>query len=145
MPLTFDMCLGPSLEIKLVIDNSGIFDFDGSQSLLELFQAHLLTHPFLDRAICSCLGWYEDRRQYLNDSISSNAVLHGDRSEAVDLDRDESSVTCHINTERLLTQQCWKIYVEIALRNALCSTFGLVERVRVKRIVRNDMILEKLG
>jgi hypothetical protein len=87
--------------------------------------------------------------------ISGNAVLDTHTAESINLDADQSSISCNINTETLLVKQRRKVNMEMSLRNAfrinlvnqlqLLSThiLRLIESIRVKSLVGHNMVLQQ--
>ena len=87
-------------------------------------------------------------------SIPRNPILHRNAVEAVDLDGDEAGPARDVDAQALLLQQRREINVEAALRyvglrielitnQAIRLLLGLVEGIRIQRLVCHNVVLQQ--
>lgn len=120
------------------------FGDEGLKPLHEVLNLKLLTSPLETRATRDLLRRNEDVADNLDYTVLSDAVLNRNTAEAVDLDRDETSVASDVDTKAAVLEQGREIDVEVSLGDTLLGlALSGVVGVRVQGVVRNEVVLEK--
>lgn len=76
------------------------------QSLHEVFLSHFLTLPLLLHT-SDVLGRDEDVADNVNHTVPGNAIFDCNGTEPIDLNSDEPTVACNIDTQGPISEECW--------------------------------------
>lgn len=117
---------------------------EGLKPLHKVLNLELLTSPLETRATRDLLRRDENIADNLNYTVLSDAILNRDTAEAVDLDRNETSVASNVDTKVAVLEQGREIDVEVSLRHALLGlALSGVVGIGVQSVVGNEVVLEK--
>ena len=106
------------------------------KSLLELLDRKLIRGSL---ECARCLGWDQDARDNLDDTVLGDAVHHGDVVEAVDSHINPTTKSDDVDAQRLSSEACLEVNMEAALRDASLSLWWIVG-VGVKGEVVSGMV-----
>lgn len=120
------------------------FGDEGLEPLHKVLYLELLTGPLETRATGDLLRRDENIADNLDYTILSDAILNRDTAEAVDFDRNETSVASDVDTKVAVLEQGREIDVEVSLRHTLLGlALSGVVGIGVQGVVGNKVVLEK--
>jgi hypothetical protein len=134
-----------------MLSSSNILQFNllvnkGLQSLLEVLNSHLLTLPVDLLATSSVLGWHENVRDNLDDTIAGDTVMDSYAREAVDPDGHKRSVPRYIDGKVLATQHSLQVVMVVRWAGSdvlFVILLSVIERVRVQSLVNDHVVLQQ--
>lgn len=127
------------------------------QPLLQLLHTHLLSPPIHLLPTRRILRWHKHIAHHLNDAIARHAIMHRHARKPIDPDGDERAIPRYVDGEIFAGQDggevvvvVWGagvnlffVVVDFVVTVVLVLFGAVIERIRIKRLINNHMILQQ--